>query len=46
MNSILDRGGVPKVSQLDVEGRLSISSALAEVLDIFVGETEGGADAK
>ena len=37
-NSILDRGGLPKTSQLQVEGRLSISAALDEIL----GETVEG----
>jgi hypothetical protein len=32
-NSILDRGGVPKTAQVDVEARLSLESALAAVID-------------
>ncbi len=39
-NSILDRGGLPKSAQLQVEGRLSIAAALDEVLaDVVEGVT-------
>lgn len=38
-NSILDRGGLPKSAQLQIEGRLSVAAALEEVLaDTVEGE--------